>query len=91
MEYIKPCVRLALTTKDTANVTELSTPLPLFCMRRDPKALQLLLKLLVERSHSLWKEPEVLTWLEENARQVVARVDAKDTLVTECSAKWVES
>lgn len=58
-----------------------------FIMCRDPKALQLLLKLFIERSHSLWKEPEVLTWLEENARQVVTRVDAKDPLVAESSAK----
>ena len=63
------------------------TILLLYSLYRDPKALQLLLKLFIERSHSLWKVPEVLTWLEENARRVVARVDAKDPLVAECSAK----
>ena len=31
----------------------------------------------------------MLTWLEQNARQVVARVDAKDPLVEDCRAKWV--
>ena len=28
-------------------------------LSREPEALQLLIKLYVERSHSVWKEPEV--------------------------------
>ena len=32
---------------------------------------------------------QVLTWLEENARQVVTRVDANDPLIADCKAKYV--
>eukprot|EP00731_Ephydatia_muelleri_P026995 Em0018g1095a len=52
---------------------------------RDPTALRVLIKLYIERSHSLWKEPEVISWLECNCRQVVARVDSKDPLVETCA------
>ena len=80
---------------------------------REPEALQLLIKLYVERSHSVWKEPEVggqmcvcdnkvtlgtgghlisyhmqvLTWLEANARKVIARVDNRDPLIEDCARK----
>ncbi|XP_064393566.1 ribosome quality control complex subunit TCF25-like [Halichondria panicea] len=56
-------------------------------MGREPKSLQVLLQLYIERGHSLWKEPEVLTWLEANSRQVVARVNSGDPLVTQCTDK----
>ena len=52
---------------------------------RDPTALRVLIKLYIERSHSLWKEPEVISWLECNCRRVVARVDSKDPLVETCT------
>jgi len=97
-------------------------------LHSDPEALRLLIKLYIERSHSVWKEPEVsslelvrgapvtqnssevtqcwpcccstqwvamllflfqvLTWLEANARRVIARVDSRDTLVEDCARKY---
>lgn len=54
---------------------------------RDPTALRVLIKLYIERSHSLWKEPEVISWLEQNCRQVIVRVDSKDPLVEICTER----
>jgi hypothetical protein len=48
---------------------------------KDPPALQLLINLYIERSHSLWKEPEVLTWFERNVKEVMERVSRGDPLV----------
>jgi hypothetical protein len=36
----------------------------------------MLTSLYVGRSHHLWKDPNLLPWLERNAHQVLARVDA---------------
>ncbi|XP_065913883.1 ribosome quality control complex subunit TCF25-like [Dysidea avara] len=52
---------------------------------RNPDALNLLVKLFVERNFSLWKVPEVLTWLEANCNTVITRVDAGDPLVVDCT------
>ncbi|XP_062501672.1 ribosome quality control complex subunit TCF25-like isoform X2 [Corticium candelabrum] len=47
----------------------------------EPAALNQLISLFIERSHSLWKIPEVLLWLERNARIVCQRVDNQDPLI----------
>jgi len=39
--------------------------------------LDLLVRLYVGRSFHLWKQPELLPWLEENARESLKRVEAK--------------
>jgi hypothetical protein len=49
----------------------------------EPASLNQLVSLFVERNHSVWKVPEVLLWLERNARIVCERVDNKDPLVDE--------
>ncbi|XP_059469936.1 ribosome quality control complex subunit TCF25 [Neocloeon triangulifer] len=49
-----------------------------------PPALAQLVQLYVARCWPVWKEPELLPWLERNTHAVLARVDSKDPLVSEC-------
>nr|XP_039256163.1 transcription factor 25-like [Styela clava] len=49
-----------------------------------PAGLKLLCNLFVARNHSLWKSPEVFSWLEKNVNIVLDKVDAKDPEI----AKW---
>lgn len=51
------------------------------------ESLEQLISLYVARCHQLWKPKEVLTWLENNVRQVLKRVDAKDSYIVECEEK----
>lgn len=50
-------------------------------------ALSQLVALFVGCHFSLWKEPEVLAWLERNVRLVLQRVDRQDPLVADSEAK----
>ncbi|EEC00813.1 conserved hypothetical protein [Ixodes scapularis] len=50
-------------------------------------ALSQLVSLFVGRHFGLWKEPEVLAWLERNVRVVLQRVDRGDPLVADSEAK----
>ncbi|XP_061863583.1 ribosome quality control complex subunit TCF25 isoform X2 [Colius striatus] len=52
-----------------------------------PPALNQLTSLYVARTHSLWKDPAVMAWLETNVHEVLCRVDARDPLVEECEHK----
>ncbi|GAB0195383.1 transcription factor 25 [Grus americana] len=52
-----------------------------------PPALNQLTSLYVGRTHSLWKDPAVMAWLETNVHEVLAVVDARDPLVEECEHK----
>ncbi|XP_019629666.1 PREDICTED: transcription factor 25-like [Branchiostoma belcheri] len=52
-----------------------------------PEALGQLVALFVGRSSPLWKEPEVMQWLERNVKVVLERVDQADPLVEECRKK----
>lgn len=52
-----------------------------------PPALSQLVSLHLGRSHFLWKEPAVLSWLEENVREVLQAVDAGDPAVEECESR----
>lgn len=52
-----------------------------------PPALEKLQSLYVARSFHLWKEQEVLPWLEKQVHIVLERVDAKDDYVKFCQAK----
>nr|KAF6271155.1 transcription factor 25 [Myotis myotis] len=49
-----------------------------------PPALSQLVSLYLGRSHFLWKEPAIMSWLEENVREVLQAVDAGDPAVEEC-------
>jgi len=49
-----------------------------------PPALAQLVQLYVARCWPVWKEAELLPWLERNTHSVLARVDSKDPLVSEC-------
>ncbi|XP_008138235.2 transcription factor 25 isoform X1 [Eptesicus fuscus] len=49
-----------------------------------PPALSQLVSLYLGRSHFLWKEPTIMSWLEENVREVLQAVDAGDPAVEEC-------
>ncbi|KFV74451.1 Transcription factor 25, partial [Struthio camelus australis] len=52
-----------------------------------PPALNQLTTLYVGRTHSLWKDPAVMAWLETNVHEVLCKVDARDPLVEECEQK----
>lgn len=52
-----------------------------------PPALSQLVSLYLGRSHFLWKEPAVMSWLEENVREVLQAVDAGDPAVEECESR----
>eukprot|EP00118_Oscarella_pearsei_P009265 m.52463 g.52463 ORF g.52463 m.52463 type:complete len:613 (+) comp34210_c0_seq2:12-1850(+) len=51
---------------------------------RDTAGLHHLISLFVARNYLLWKVPEVLAWLEANARVACEQVDANVPLVEEC-------
>ncbi|KAG9474946.1 hypothetical protein GDO78_003420 [Eleutherodactylus coqui] len=48
-----------------------------------PTALSQLTTLYVGRCHSLWKDPSVMSWLEQNVREVLRLVDSNDPVVKE--------
>ncbi|XP_014262295.2 transcription factor 25 [Cimex lectularius] len=50
---------------------------------RQSKSLTQLELLYVARSYHIWKEPELLAWLERNVHQVMERVEADDPFVLE--------
>ncbi|XP_031471357.1 transcription factor 25 [Phasianus colchicus] len=50
-------------------------------------ALNQLTSLYVGRTHSLWKDPAVMAWLETNVHEVLRMVDARDPLVEESEHK----
>ncbi|XP_076808959.1 ribosome quality control complex subunit TCF25-like isoform X2 [Clavelina lepadiformis] len=52
-----------------------------------PQGLELLCHMFVCRNHSLWKDPEILAWLESNVNAVISRVEKKDRFVDECAQK----
>ncbi|KAM9228024.1 ribosome quality control complex subunit TCF25 [Leptosomus discolor] len=52
-----------------------------------PPALNQLTALYVGRTHSLWKDPAVMAWLETNVHEVLRVVDAGDPLVEESERK----
>jgi hypothetical protein len=54
---------------------------------REPEALNILIQLFVERNHLMWKVPEVLSWLEANARKVALRAKSKELLFEESAQK----
>ncbi|XP_078066857.1 ribosome quality control complex subunit TCF25 [Mustelus asterias] len=54
---------------------------------RQPSALKQLVELFIGRNWMLWKEARVMSWLEENVKEVLRRVDAKDPLVQESENK----
>uniref|UniRef100_A0A1L8DI15 Putative transcription factor 25 n=1 Tax=Nyssomyia neivai TaxID=330878 RepID=A0A1L8DI15_9DIPT len=59
---------------------------PLSC-NSHPAALQQLTALYVVRSKIIWRDTEILPWLERNVNTVLDRVDAKDEIVAEFSLK----
>lgn len=54
---------------------------------RDPPALTQLILLYVYRSYHIWKENDLLSWLERNVHKVLDRVDSADPLVADYEAK----
>lgn len=54
---------------------------------QQPAALNQLQSLFVGRNYVLWKEPEVLAWLERNVHAVLRRVDQGDPLVASSAEK----
>lgn len=56
---------------------------------KGPDSLQRLITLYIERNYSLWKDPEVTQWLKRNVVQVVEKVYANDSTVTNAE-KFIE-
>nr|CAG4652081.1 EOG090X0BCY [Triops cancriformis] len=56
-------------------------------MSTQTPALEQLIQLYVGRSYHVWKEPDLLPWLEQNAHAVLERVDDKDPHVVDCEEK----
>ncbi|KAL0280406.1 UNVERIFIED_CONTAM: hypothetical protein PYX00_001701 [Menopon gallinae] len=52
-----------------------------------PPALNCLVQLYIHRSYHIWKESEILNWLEKNTLKVLERVDNKDPIVEEYAEK----
>uniref|UniRef100_A0A1A8IN97 Transcription factor 25 (Basic helix-loop-helix) n=1 Tax=Nothobranchius kuhntae TaxID=321403 RepID=A0A1A8IN97_NOTKU len=52
-----------------------------------PPALAELTALYVGRTYALWKEAAIMLWLEESVKEVLRRVDSKDSFVEECENK----
>ncbi|KAF7651647.1 hypothetical protein LDENG_00108040 [Lucifuga dentata] len=52
-----------------------------------PPALAELIALYVGRTFSLWREGQVVLWLEQNVKEVLHRVDTKDPVVEDCQNK----
>uniref|UniRef100_A0A8C8VK08 Transcription factor 25 n=1 Tax=Pelusios castaneus TaxID=367368 RepID=A0A8C8VK08_9SAUR len=52
-----------------------------------PPALNQLVSLYVGRTHSLWKDPAIMAWLESNVHEVLRRVDTSDPVVAESAQK----
>lgn len=54
---------------------------------RQSSALTQLILLYVNRSYHIWKESELLPWLERNVREVLDRIDRADPVVKEYEFK----
>ncbi|XP_053304821.1 transcription factor 25 [Spea bombifrons] len=52
-----------------------------------PPALSQLIALYIGRCHSLWKDAVVMSWLEQNVREVLHLVDSGDPIVQECEQR----
>ncbi|XP_075795928.1 ribosome quality control complex subunit TCF25 isoform X2 [Pelodiscus sinensis] len=52
-----------------------------------PPALTQLVALYIGRTHSLWKDPGVMAWLETSVHEVLRRVEASDPAVEESAQK----
>lgn len=61
--------------------------MPFFKISSQPAALQQLTSLYVSRSKTVWRDADILPWLSKNVNAVLDRVDAKDPMVNDFSAK----
>jgi hypothetical protein len=50
-----------------------------------PPAVQYLAALFVERNAALWRDPDVVTWLKENAIKTKVRAESQDPMVENCA------
>lgn len=53
---------------------------------KQPESLKTLINLYVQRSYHVWKDPDLLPWLEANVHRVLDRVDANDPLTADMAA-----
>ena len=51
------------------------------------KGLEVLVRLYVQRSHHIWKDPVLLPWLERNVNAVLDTVAANSEFVKDCATK----
>ncbi|XP_023012489.1 nuclear localized protein 1 [Leptinotarsa decemlineata] len=55
--------------------------------KRQPPALNQLILLYINRSYHIWKDSDLLPWLEKNVHEVLDRVEKNDVIVKECETK----
>jgi len=58
-----------------------------FAQSSQSRSLRLLCELYVWRSHHVWKEASVLSWLEKNVNAVLDRIDNSDPVIKDYEAK----
>ncbi|XP_058805420.1 ribosome quality control complex subunit TCF25 [Phymastichus coffea] len=85
-----PGVLIPLLDKCSINADSKATSHEFFQTKASsstPPALEKLQNLYVARSFHLWKETDILPWLEKNVHIVLQRVNAKDDYVKFCQVK----
>ncbi|XP_067652237.1 ribosome quality control complex subunit TCF25-like isoform X2 [Haliotis asinina] len=85
-----PGILMPLLDKCSVNPDSAVTSHPFFgpaAQNSQTVALKQLIALYIGRSFSCWKEPDAMTWLERNVKEVLARVDRKDPLVEDARQK----
>ncbi len=53
-----------------------------------PQAISQLIALFIGRSHLLWKDRDIMSWLEDNVRKVIKRVKNNDPFVKICAERY---
>ena len=79
-----PVKILLFTSVSSTNNSCLAT---IYCIFSSPQGLVLLCHLFVERNYSLWKDPEVLAWLERNVKILIESLEEKENLVRDWAKK----
>ncbi|KAG8200352.1 hypothetical protein JTE90_028534 [Oedothorax gibbosus] len=59
----------------------------LFQRPNDSPALTQLLSLYIGRTHTIWKSPEIMQWLEAQVREVILRHENNDPFFAQCEEK----
>ncbi|CAH1169502.1 unnamed protein product [Phaedon cochleariae] len=59
-------------------------------IKKQPPALNQLILLYINRSYHIWKDSDLLPWLEKNVHEILDRVEKNDPIVKEIEAKRIK-